>query len=142
LNLSLEQIKGRFREIGIKATLPRIVIYRALLKFSYHPSAEEIYDIIRKKHPGVSLATIYKTLDVLVKSNLANKVVTDEDKVRYDARMDEHIHLYCQESKKIIDYDDPILNKIIEDYLKTNQIPGFSISQIQININGILTPNN
>jgi Fur family peroxide stress response transcriptional regulator len=106
------------------------------MKFIHHPSADEIYLSIQKKYPGVSLATVYKTLDMLVQNKLASKVVTDEDKVRYDPRMDQHIHLYCEKTNKITDFEDPILEKMIADYLTKTEIPGFQIKQFQINIKG------
>ncbi len=129
-------IQSKLRELGIKSTIPRVVIYQYLLKFHIHPSAEEIHLAIQKKYPGVSLATIYKTLDLLVQNNLAKKVVTDEDKVRYDARTDAHIHLYCEKTKKIMDYEDPELEKLIFNYLEKKGIPHFDIKTIQLNLKG------
>ena len=133
---TLTEIKSQFKELGIKSTIPRTVIYQSLMKFEHHPSAEEIHLGIQKKYAGVSLATVYKTLDLLVQKGLAHKVVTDEDKVRYDARTDQHIHLYCYKTKKIMVYEDPTLEQIIMDYLTKKGIPGFNFSQIQINIKG------
>lgn len=132
----LNEIQDHFHELGIKSTLPRTVIYQTLLKSHSHPTAEELYAGISKKYPGVSLATVYKTLDMLVKNSLANKVVTDEDRVRYDARTDQHIHLYCEKTGKIQDYDDPELEQLVDRYFAKKGIAGFSIRQVQINING------
>jgi Fur family peroxide stress response transcriptional regulator len=106
------------------------------MKFKEHPSAEEIYLNIHKKHPSISVATVYKTLDLLVQNNLASKVVTAEDKVRYDARTDQHIHLYCEKTYKIKDYEDPALELMVKNYLVKKGIPNFKINQIQINIKG------
>ncbi|MDP3928253.1 MAG: Fur family transcriptional regulator [Bacteroidota bacterium] len=133
---SIEHIKQSLQGAGIKATLPRIGIYQLLSTFKHHPSAEELYQKVSKKYPGVSLATIYKTLEVLVQNKLVNKVVTDEDKVRYDFRTDQHIHLYCQKTNKITDYEDPELDDLISNYFKSKSIPDFIIKQIQINIQG------
>jgi Fur family transcriptional regulator, peroxide stress response regulator len=133
---SIEHIKQSLQGAGIKATLPRIGIYQLLSTFKHHPSAEELYQKVSKKYPGVSLATIYKTLEVLVQNKLVNKVVTDEDKVRYDFRTDQHIHLYCQKTNKITDYEDPELDDLISNYFKSKSIPDFTIKQIQINIQG------
>jgi Fur family peroxide stress response transcriptional regulator len=142
MNVSLIAIKSQFKDLGIKSTIPRVVIYQSLMKFEYHPSAEEIHLGIQKKYSGVSLATVYKTLDMLVQNGLAYKVVTDEDKVRYDARTDQHIHLYCKKTKKIVDYEDPDLEQIVLDYLTKKGIPGFNFEQIQINIKGEITTKN
>ncbi len=130
------QIKSIFKDLDIKSTSPRLVIYESLMKFKEHPSAEEIYLNIHKKHPSISVATVYKTLDLLVQNNLASKVVTAEDKVRYDARTDQHIHLYCEKTNKIKDYEDPALELMVKNYLVKKGIPNFKINQIQINIKG------
>ncbi len=136
MNLSLTQIKTQFQELGIKSTLPRVVIYQSLAKSMHHPSAEEIHLAIQKKYPGVSLATVYKTLDMLVQKSLASKVVTNEDKVRYDSKMDNHIHLYCEKSQKIMDYEDQELADMLTGYFSKKGIPNFKINKIQVNING------
>jgi Fur family peroxide stress response transcriptional regulator len=136
LKTNSTQIKELFKELDIKSTSPRLAIYQSLMKFKEHPSAEEIYLSIHKKHPSISVATVYKTLDLLVQTKLANKVVTAEDKVRYDARTDQHIHLYCEKTKKIKDYEDPELELMVQKYLAKKGIPNFKINQIQINIKG------
>jgi Fur family transcriptional regulator, peroxide stress response regulator len=138
MNSNLTDIKKTLQDCGIKITLPRVYIYQTLLGFQQHPSAEELFIKVNKKHPGISLATIYKTLEVLVQNNIIKKVVTDEDKVRYDHRTDQHIHLYCEKSKQILDYEEPELEALVMDYFKKKQIPSFDIHQIQINIKGEL----
>ena len=138
MTLSLTQIKSSFQACGIKVTLPRVYIYQTLLVFKQHPSAEELFIKVNKKYPGVSLATIYKTLEVLVQNKLITKVVTDEDKVRYDHRTDQHIHLYCEKTKQILDHEDPALEAMVKSYFQKNGIPSFDIHQIQINIKGEL----
>lgn len=136
MSLSNEHIKQTFLQHGIKSTLPRVFIYQTLASFKHHPSAEEVFQKVSKKHPGVSLATIYKTLDTLVQNKLISKVVTDEDKVRYDPRTDQHIHLYCENSKTITDHEDEELEELVINYLKKKGIPDFEIKQVQINIKG------
>lgn len=136
MEATFSDIQSKLRELGIKSTIPRVVIYQHLLKFNRHPSAEEIHVSIQKKYPGVSLATVYKTLDLLVQNQLASKVVTDEDKVRYDARTESHIHLYCEKTKKIMDYEDEGLELLIRNYIEKKGIPNFDLTGIQLNLKG------
>jgi Fur family peroxide stress response transcriptional regulator len=136
MEATFSDIQSKLRELGIKSTIPRVVIYQHLLKFNRHPSAEEIYVSIQKKYPAVSLATVYKTLDLLVQNQLASKVVTDEDKVRYDARTESHIHLYCEKTKKIMDYEDNDLEQLIRNYIEKKGIPNFDLTGIQLNLKG------
>jgi Fur family peroxide stress response transcriptional regulator len=136
MSISLNQVKQTFQEKGIKSTLPRVFIFQCLQGFKHHFSAEELFHKVSKKHPGVSLATIYKTLDILVQNKLIAKVVTNEDKVIYDYRTDQHIHLYCEKSKTIADHEDTELENLVLTYLQKKGIPDFSIQQVQINIKG------
>ena len=79
-------------ESGLKVTQQRLVIFQSLIKSKDHPTAELIYENIKKINPSISLGTIYKTLEVFVDKALIKRVNTSEGNMRYDARMDNHNH--------------------------------------------------
>ena len=68
----------------------------AIVKLNNHPTAENVIDYIRKNHPNIATATVYKVLDALVENGLIKKVKTDKDIMRYDAFLVKHHHLYSQ----------------------------------------------
>ena len=130
------EISSRLYEKGLKVTPQRIAIFEAILKLNNHPTAENIIEYIRKNHPNISVATVYKVLDVLVENHMIKKVKTENDIMRYDAIMESHHHIYSSDSEKIEDYMDNELNEMLEAYFREKKIPHFQIEDIKLQING------
>ncbi len=133
---SNEELKKRLYQHGLKATTQRMVVYEALSRTKEHPTAEQVIERIREKYPAISQGTIYKTLETFTSKGLIKRVKTQEGKLRYDASLEQHHHLYVKDSGAIVDYYDDELNNLLEDYFKKKAIPGFKISDIQLHING------
>lgn len=131
------QIRNKLVEKGMKVTPQRMAILEAIEILNNHPTAENIIEFIRKNHPNISTATVYKVLEALVENNLVKKVKTDRDVMRYEAISDHHHHLYCAESDRIEDYFDSELNEIIGNYFKKRNIPNFRIEEVKLQIIGI-----
>ena len=91
---------------------------------------------IKKDNPTLSLGTIYKTLEIFVEKALIKRVNTSEGNMRYDARMENHNHIYCSNTNEIIDFKDDELDKIISDYLKVKNIKNLEIKDIRLHITG------
>lgn len=132
--LSLEEIKNKLTEFGMKATHQRIVVYNALQQMYIHPSAEEVYTIIHNDNPSISLATVYNTLDSFVDAKLIAKVSSQEGKSRYDFNTHHHHHIYVTNTDEIIDYHDVELQELIEAYLKKKNISNLTIQELQLHI--------
>lgn len=131
-----EDISNKLAEKGLKVTPQRIAILEAIIKLNSHPTAENIIEYIRKNHPNISVATVYKVLDALVENELIRKVKTEKDIMRYDAVMESHHHIYCSDSDRIEDYVDNELNEILERYFIQKKIPDFRIEDIRLQIIG------
>jgi len=73
-------------------------------------SAKEIYAALYKLYPGIGLTTVYRTLDLLVRMGLINKLAFGDGQLRYEFKSGEkkehHHHLICNNCGKIIDYSD------------------------------------
>ena len=65
---------ARLHRAGLKATGPRMVILSALEQDHGHPTAEQLYEMLRQDHPSLSLSTIYQTLDVFIRTGLCRRV--------------------------------------------------------------------
>jgi Fur family ferric uptake transcriptional regulator len=102
--------KHRLNDDAFRWTLARKVILDLLSNTSKHMSAKEIYTSISNLYPGIGLSTIYRTLDLLARSGLINKLDIGDGKSRYEFRSDikkaHHHHLVCIKCGKIIDYSD------------------------------------
>lgn len=131
-----EKIKEQLQKHGMKATMQRIVIYRTLLEAGNHPTADEIFNRLRKDYPSLSLSTIYNTLESFVDKNLLHKVHSDTSITRYDVIVEKHHHLYCDESREIADYHNPQLDALLDEFFATNEIPGFTINEVKLHIKG------
>ncbi len=94
------------RNKGYKATPQRIAICRFTLNSRKHPSAQQVYDEVKKIHPTVSLATVYKTLQVLKELDLVQELNFPQAQARFDSYMKPHINLICLQCGSIIDLDD------------------------------------
>ena len=134
--MKLHEIRNKLIDKGLKVTPQRIAILEAIVKLNNHPTAENIIEYIRKIHPNIATATVYKVLDALVSSDLIKKVKTERDIMRYDAVMESHHHLYCSESDRIEDFVDTELNEMIEKYFEKKKIPDFKIEDVRLQIIG------
>jgi len=132
----MEEARKNLIKKNLRITPQRIAVYDAIMQLNNHPTAENVFDVVKTQHPNIALGTIYKVLDVLVEHNLIRKVKTDKDHVRYDAIMEPHHHLYCYESDRIEDYFDPDLNELISSYFKKKDIPNFRINDVKLQIIG------
>jgi len=61
----LELFVERCKEKKLKITPQRVAVYEVLLKSKEHPTVEEIYNQIKEKYPYVSMATVYRTVEIL-----------------------------------------------------------------------------
>lgn len=134
--MSENYIREQLKQKGLKVTPQRVAIYEAVVKLKNHPTAEKIIDYIKKNHPNISVGTVYKVLDSLVENQLLKKVKNEKDVMRYDAIMQQHHHLYCTETERIEDFEDPDLNKLITEYFKHKKIKGFKVKDITLQITG------
>ena len=106
------------RSKGYKATPQRIAICRIALNSREHPSAQQIYDQVKKIHPTVSLATVYKTLEVLRDLDLVQELNFPKGQARFDSYMNPHINLICVKCGKITDIDDVTAGEIAKKVAK------------------------
>ncbi|WP_301398778.1 Fur family transcriptional regulator [Thermodesulfobacterium sp.] len=97
-----------YKSLGIKLTPQRIAILEYLEGNREHPSAEDIYNSLKKNFPSMSFATVYNTLDVLVKKGLIKEIIVDPYKKRFDPFTHTHHHFVCKYCKKVIDISQEI----------------------------------
>jgi Fur family transcriptional regulator, peroxide stress response regulator len=140
--VDLTEIRNRLVNKGLKVTPQRIAVLEAIITLDNHPAAENIIEYIRKNHPNISTATVYKVLDTFVSCGLIKRVKTETGVMRYDAIIESHHHLYCSESDRIEDYNDEELNRLLETYFTTKGIPDFKIEDIKLQIMGKFLKNN
>jgi Fur family peroxide stress response transcriptional regulator len=86
-----------------KRTPQRLAIIEHLDGNTTHPSAEDIFRSVSRKHPSMSFATVYNTLNTLVRAGAVRELTIDPDRRRYDPDTSAHHHLICMHCRKIVD---------------------------------------
>jgi Fur family peroxide stress response transcriptional regulator len=88
---------------GQRFTEQRAAVYRFLAATDSHPTADEVFLQVRHDLPGISLATVYKSLETLVGCGLAVKLAYADGSARYDGRTDPHHHVRCLACGRVSD---------------------------------------
>lgn len=90
-------------------TRQRQAILEELQKLASHPTASELYEIVRRRLPRISLGTVYRNLELLAQMGKVHKLATSAAEARYDGNLASHYHLSCDSCGKIEDlYDIPL----------------------------------
>lgn len=101
---SLDQnTRSLFAEHHLRCTQQRAAVFDALRGCKTHPTAEELFNLVRPQMESLSLATIYNTLDALCDAGLARKMPTTNGSFRYDADTTAHTHVCFTETAEILD---------------------------------------
>ena len=129
----LEQFEAACRAQGLALTVQRRVIFDAVIDREDHPTADQVYDLVKDRIPGVSRTTVYRALDTLVQIGTIIKVCHPGASARYDPKVDQHHHLVCTMCNSIIDLNDERLNAIRLPEIDTG---GFDVREFHIHLRG------
>jgi Fe2+ or Zn2+ uptake regulation protein len=92
----------------MRVTPQRLAIHRTLRDLDRHVSAEELLGAVERAVPGVSLPTIYATLELLEDLGLVRRVGSVAGRVLFDPRLDEHHHAVCSVCGRVDDLEAPV----------------------------------
>lgn len=93
----------------LRMTGNRQVVLEVLRSTDTHPTAQHVFLMARERQPGIGFATVYRTLDLLVKHSLAQEVFRDKDgAAHYDANVSRHDHVICRLCGRIEDVSAPL----------------------------------
>jgi Fur family transcriptional regulator, peroxide stress response regulator len=105
VTIELEVVIKLLREHSCRITPQRIDVVKYILKTGSHPSAEDIHKVIKKRYPMISLATVYKTLDLLKRLYIVQELGFADKSARYETNNKAHINMVCMSCGKISDVD-------------------------------------
>jgi Fur family ferric uptake transcriptional regulator len=96
------------------------MILEEVKKVHTHPTADEIYEMVRERIPRISMGTVYRNLDVLAKSGLLQKIDPGQGhpQMRFDANTSEHYHITCMGCGRIEDVPMDSPDNAIDDLTK------------------------
>ena len=101
------------QEQGLKLTGERKALVREIFAIHYHFEADELLSKMKEKDVKISRATVYRTLELLVKSGMVRRVHLGEDHYHYEhvAGNSHHDHLICTTCGSVIEFNDPELQR-------------------------------
>ena len=121
------------RSNGYKVTPQRLAVYDAIDHNMTHSNAESIYQQLQPQYPSMSLATVYKTMEIFAKIGVVKILQCGEDAHRYDYNTSQHAHIRCVKCNRVLDVD------IDEGQLaqQAEAQTGFSVSGVSLSFLGV-----
>jgi len=118
----------------LRMTNQREIILRELVASGQHLTADELYDIVKKIMPRISLATVYRNLEILSEAGLIGKLEISGRQKRFDYDPSEHDHIYCVDCHRVdnLELDRESINK--EEF---RAVGGYSVTGYRLEIVGI-----
>jgi Fur family transcriptional regulator, peroxide stress response regulator len=119
---------------GQRFTEQRAAVFRFLAATDSHPSADEVFLAVRCELPGISLATVYKSLETLVGCGLAVKLTYSDGSARYDGRTDPHHHARCVRCGRVVDISGHLPDGEFESL--RDHAHGFTVTGYRLELSG------
>jgi Fe2+ or Zn2+ uptake regulation protein len=119
-----DQLARELRGRGLRVTSQRIVIHRALCSQTQHMTAEQVLEKVSDVLPGISLPTVYATLELLEDLGLVRRFGTGSGAVLFDSRVEPHGHTVCRHCGATADLDGGAFSEeVAERAAETGFIP-------------------
>ena len=106
----MRALEERCRDAGFPLTVQRRTILETVLLRDDHPTAEQILEALPARVPGVSRATVYRTLEALVQLGVIGRAHHLGVATRFDANASHHHHLVCVRCNRVTDFSDSRLD--------------------------------
>ena len=142
MKIDREDFKRLLKEKGLKMTRQRLVVLEVLAESSgQHLTAEEIYERIKAANPDIGLATVYRTVQLLLELGLIDRINLDDGCVRYeighlltDETKHNHHHLICRKCGRVIPFDADLLDEL-EEHIE--EAAGFHVQDHEVKFYGL-----
>ena len=144
MSISQEKFKEMLKEKGLKVTNQRLLVLQVLAEHGdEHMTAEDIFELVKEDYPEIGLATIYRTVQLLLDMQLVDRIMLDDGCVRYEIGdfLDEqeghrhhHHHLICTECGSVSAFRDDLLEDL-EAYIEKKT--GFQVTDHELKFYGV-----
>ncbi len=129
-----DQAIARIRASGSRVTVDRRAVVEALATSTDHVTAEQLAEAVWKQHPDINLATVYRTLELLERLEIAFHVHLGHGPSRWHFAGDVHHHLVCEECERVVEVPDatfdPLRQRLLDD-------TGFVIDPHHFSLSGL-----
>lgn len=136
-----EKVKDLLREKGLKVTSQRLMVLNILSAHGdEHLTVEEIYDLAKEESPEIGLATIYRSVQVLLELHVIEKVTFDDGFARYELNGEEtgsghrHHHAICTQCGKVYSLETDLLDTLEKQVFESL---GFEVTDHEVKLYGL-----
>jgi Fe2+ or Zn2+ uptake regulation protein len=127
-----DAVRQQLEEHGIQPSAQRMAIADYVLRTHEHPSADQVWEVVRARVPMVSRATVYNTLNLLVQKRLLRELILAEGKVVFDPKTEPHHHFIDERTGDIHDVPwDAVTVQSVET------LAGFDVKEYQVVMRGL-----
>lgn len=120
MSINQEKFKQMLKEKGLKVTNQRLLVLEVLAEHrDRHMAAEDIYELVKEDYPDIGLATVYRTVQLLLEMQLVDRIHLDDGCVRYEIghlfdgeTKHHHHHLICRNCGKVLSFEDDLLEEL------------------------------
>lgn len=136
-----DEIHELFARRGLRCTSQRRALYESLASSTCHPTADQLFYEVGGRVQGMSLATVYNTLEAFCRAGLAQKIPGKGGSVRYDSSVHNHLHTRCEKTGALHDVPDDLGQRFLAELPKNllheveSQL-GFRIEYVQVELVG------
>ena len=117
-----------------RETKQREAILSILKNTRSHPTADQIYDEVRKNIPNISKGTVYRNLHILQEDVVVGELKTDNSQSRYEFKIGSHYHFRCEKCGHIFDLEEPVDQSIGKRVAKNT---GFKVYRQRMELIGL-----
>ncbi|MBN8293342.1 transcriptional repressor [Rhodobacter sp. NTK016B] len=122
----------RIKQAGLRLTAPRRVILQVLDSADDHPDVEELHRRAQAIEPGISIATVYRTMNALAEHGLIERQRFDDGRTRYEAVPEEHHdHFIDVETGQVVEFRSDEIERLQQDIARAH---GFEIVSHRLDI--------
>ncbi len=118
----------------LRKSKQREAIIRVVRSTNSHPTADWIYEEVRKEIPDISLGTVYRNLKLLRESGEILEIDLASTLSRFNGKPDNHYHFRCERCGRVFDVDEPVDEEIND---KVARKTGFRISHHRLEFRGL-----
>ena len=129
------EVMATLRDHGIRPSAQRVAVASFVLHAEDHPSADQVWNTVKRTFPMLSRATTYNTLNLFVRKGLLRQLDLAEGRVVFDPNTERHHHLIDEDSKRI--YDIP-WEQI--DVRNVEHLHDYEVAEYQVVLRGRVRP--
>ncbi len=118
----------------MKFSKQRSLILEVLQNNPCHPTAEQVFAMVKEQLPDISLATVYRNLNQLAENGIIKKLDYIDNVLHFDYCTEKHYHFVCSKCLKIFDIETNIIPEIKQSILKQQ---GLTVEDMEISFSGL-----